>query len=86
MKVMTASEVSRAFSAVLDDAEHGETIVVTRGGRRVATITPAGASTWAAFRDAVRDWVPPDDPTIEADMRAAGEITTLDGDPWQPSA
>ncbi|WP_235433709.1 MULTISPECIES: type II toxin-antitoxin system Phd/YefM family antitoxin [Protofrankia] len=38
---MTASEASRNFSALLDDAEHGETIMVTRSGRRVAVIMPA---------------------------------------------
>jgi prevent-host-death family protein len=64
MKVMTASEVSRSFSAVLDDAEHGETIVITRGGRRVATITPTSAATCGTFRRALQDWTPPDDPTI----------------------
>ncbi|WP_282778594.1 MULTISPECIES: type II toxin-antitoxin system prevent-host-death family antitoxin [unclassified Nocardia] len=38
---MTATEVARNLSAVLDEAEHGETITVTRGGRRIATIIPA---------------------------------------------
>ncbi|GII77565.1 hypothetical protein Sru01_25470 [Sphaerisporangium rufum] len=41
MKVMTATEASRSFAAVLDDAEHGETIVVTRGGKQIAVIGPA---------------------------------------------
>jgi prevent-host-death family protein len=86
MKVMTASEASRAFSAVLDEAERGETIVITRGGRRVATIAPAGAATWGAFREALRDWSPLDDPTIEADVRAARDAVTLDEDPWRQTA
>ncbi|WP_228811546.1 type II toxin-antitoxin system Phd/YefM family antitoxin [Nocardia otitidiscaviarum] len=38
---MTATEVARNLSAVLDEAEHGGTITVTRGGRRIATIMPA---------------------------------------------
>lgn len=33
---MTASEASRNFSHVLDSAERGDAIVITRGGRRVA--------------------------------------------------
>jgi prevent-host-death family protein len=41
VRVITATEASRRFAAVLDEAEHGETIVVTRGGRRVAVIGPA---------------------------------------------
>lgn len=83
MKVMTASEVSRAFSAVLDEAEHGETIVITRAGRRVATITAASAATWGSLRGALVDWTPPSDPDVEDDMRAARATVTLDEDPWQ---
>ncbi|MFC4530080.1 type II toxin-antitoxin system Phd/YefM family antitoxin [Sphaerisporangium dianthi] len=41
MKVMTATEASRSFAAVLDEAERGETIVVTRGGKQIAVIGPA---------------------------------------------
>lgn len=83
MKVMTASEVSRAFSAVLDEAEHGETIVITRAGRRVATITAANAATWGSLRSALADWIPPADPDLEDDMRAARAAVTLDEDTWQ---
>ncbi|WP_433223231.1 type II toxin-antitoxin system Phd/YefM family antitoxin [Microtetraspora malaysiensis] len=38
---MSATEASRSFAAVLDEVERGETIVVTRGGRRIAVIGPA---------------------------------------------
>ncbi|MER5648639.1 type II toxin-antitoxin system prevent-host-death family antitoxin [Streptosporangium sp. NPDC002524] len=38
---MTATEASRSFATVLDEAERGETIVVTRGGKRIAVIGPA---------------------------------------------
>ncbi|MDQ0810982.1 antitoxin (DNA-binding transcriptional repressor) of toxin-antitoxin stability system [Streptomyces sp. B3I7] len=38
---MTATEVSRNSASVLDRAEHGETVVLTRGGRRPATLAPA---------------------------------------------
>ena len=82
---MTASDVSRSFSAVLYEAEHGETIVVTRAGRRVATITGTSAATWGALREALADWTPMPDPTFEDDMQAARTAVTLDEDPW-PSA
>lgn len=80
---MSASEVSRAFSAVLDETEHGETIVVTRAGRRVATISATGAATWGSLRAALADWTPTPDPTLEDDMRGARTAVTLDEDPWQ---
>ncbi len=83
MKVMSASEVSRAFSAVLDEAERGETIVVTRAGRRVATISATSASTWGMFRAELAGRVPLPDPDLEADVRAARAAVYLDKDPWQ---
>lgn len=83
MKVMSASEVSRAFSAVLDEAEHGETIVITRAGRRVATMTATSAATWGSLRAVLADWMPTVDPALEDDMRAARAAVTLDEDPWQ---
>jgi prevent-host-death family protein len=79
---MTASEASRSFSTVLDQAEAGETIVVTRGGRQVATIGPAARGTGRAFRDFLRSWSPGEDPTFDEDMRAARDVVTLDEDPW----
>ncbi|MGW0826171.1 type II toxin-antitoxin system Phd/YefM family antitoxin [Streptomyces sp. NPDC002845] len=39
MKLMTATEASRNFAAVLDAAERGERIVITRAGRRLAMKT-----------------------------------------------
>ena len=54
MKVITATEASRRFAAVLDEAEHGEIIVVTRGGRRVAVIGPAPVAAGRAVKDILR--------------------------------
>lgn len=51
MRTMTATEVSRNFASVLDRAEHGETIVITRGGRRLATLAPAATGNGAAIRE-----------------------------------
>lgn len=56
MREMSASEASRNFSALLDCAERGETIVVTRAGQRVALITPASRANGGALRDVLNRW------------------------------
>lgn len=87
MKELSASEASRNFSAVLDEAEHGETIVVTRNGRRVALITPAPRANGKALRDVFRRWHGRTglDEEFEANVVAAREAATgeLDEDPWR---
>ena len=69
MKVSTATEASRRFAAVLDEAEHGETIMVTRGGRRIAVIGPAPVAAGRAVKDLLRRHSP--DGAWEDDVRAA---------------
>ena len=54
MRTVTATEAARNFAAVLDEAERGETIIVTRGGRRVATIGPASACPGRAVKELLR--------------------------------
>jgi prevent-host-death family protein len=45
MKNLTATEAARHFADVLDAVEHEhETFVVTRGGRAIASIGPAGGA------------------------------------------
>lgn len=87
MKEMAASEASRNFSAVLDEAEHGETIVVTRNGRRVAMITPAPRANGKALHDIFRRWQGRAelDDEFEANVAAAREAVSgdLDSDPWR---
>lgn len=56
MREMSASEASRNFSAVLDAVEHGETIAVHRGGRRVALIGPAPRANGKALLDVIERW------------------------------
>ncbi|MGB3184495.1 MAG: type II toxin-antitoxin system prevent-host-death family antitoxin [Ornithinimicrobium sp.] len=84
---MTASEASRSFSAVLDSAEHGETIVVTRAGRRVAAITPAPRANGAALRAVFERWHgnPALDGTLATRVDAARQSASaeLDTDPWR---
>ena len=83
---MTASEASRNFSAVLDEAEHGETIVVTRNGHRVALIVPAPRANGGALREVFRRWNgnPTLDDTFAENVASVRETASadLDGDPW----
>jgi prevent-host-death family protein len=47
VRIVTAAQASRSLARLLDQVEAGETVVVTRGGRRVATITAAPAGNGA---------------------------------------
>lgn len=90
MKELTATEASRSFSAVLDEAERGETFVVTRGGEAVASIGPAPQANRAsvlAFLEAHRARVAVDDPADEDFAQAVADARQqsregVDGDPW----
>lgn len=73
MKTITATEAARNFAAVLDQAEHGETIIVTRGGRRVATIGPAAAAPGRAVKELLRRHRP--DPAWAEELRALRRLT-----------
>ncbi|WP_241255633.1 type II toxin-antitoxin system Phd/YefM family antitoxin [Candidatus Protofrankia californiensis] len=87
MRVMTASEASRNFSALLDEAEHGETIVVTRSGRRIAVIMPAPHGNGEALREVLRRWGARAgvDDRFAADVVGAREAASAewDTDPWR---
>lgn len=87
MREMSASEASRSFSAVLDSAERGETIVVTRAGRRVAVIAPAPRANGSALRAVFERWHgnPALDDTLATRVAAARETASaeLDTDPWR---
>lgn len=81
MKQLSATDASRRFSEVLDDVERGgESYVVVRHGRVVATIGPAGGGTGKALKEVLR--------TNRPDDVWAGELRELrDGmepvtDPW----
>lgn len=81
MVLMTASEVSRNFASVLDRAEHGETIVVTRGGKRLATIAPAPAANGAALADFLAERRGTLDDSFAEDVLGVRELLVT-GDPW----
>ncbi len=54
MKEISATDAARGFSALLDAVEHGETFVVTRGGKGVARIEPTIGVTGAAVKALLR--------------------------------
>ncbi|TNC25397.1 type II toxin-antitoxin system Phd/YefM family antitoxin [Amycolatopsis alkalitolerans] len=84
MTTMTAAEASRNFSAVLDRAEHGETITIVRHGRTVATVAPAPRRTGRDVRLALENGdVPPFDDDYESDIAGALALVSDEtGDPW----
>jgi prevent-host-death family protein len=84
MKLMTATEASRNFAAVLDAAEHGETIVITRAGRRLAVVGPAPTGNGAAL-NAILAAHRPDD-GFARDIQAAREVLTNEPSASWPDA
>ncbi|GAC1608294.1 MAG: hypothetical protein NVS3B26_04610 [Mycobacteriales bacterium] len=80
MPTVTATEASRSFAALLDQVEAGETFVVTRGGRRVASIGPATAGNGGEVVALMRKGPP--DRKFAADVAAAREAVTLDSPAW----
>ncbi len=84
---MSASEASRNFSALLDCAEQGETIVVTRSGRRVALIAPASRTNGGALRDVLNRWQHADalDEQLATHVASAREASAgeLDTNAWR---
>jgi prevent-host-death family protein len=77
---MTATEASRAFAALLDEAERGETIIITRGGRRIATVGPADLSNGSDVV-ALLAYGEPDD-AFANDVAAAREAVELTEPAW----
>jgi prevent-host-death family protein len=80
MHTLTATEASRSFASLLDEAEQGHTVVITRGGRRIATIGPASASNGAEFLSLLTSSAV--DKDFSADARAAREAVVLEDPAW----
>jgi prevent-host-death family protein len=74
MKLMTATEASRNFAALLDAAEHGETVVITRAGRRLAQIGPATTGNGAALNRVLAEHRA--DEEFATDVETARELLT----------
>ncbi len=80
MRIVTATEASRSFAALLDEVERGQTIVVTRGGRRIAAVSPAGAGNGADVLALLSVGAPDGD--FSDDVRAARDAVTLESPAW----
>lgn len=80
MRTVSATEASRSFAALLDQVENGETVIVTRGGRRIARIGPATAGNGADVAALLTAALPDDD--FASDVAAAAAAVTLDGPAW----
>ena len=80
MRTMTATEASRAFAALLDEVERGETIVITRGGRRIATVGPAAKSSGAQLIELLA--AHPVDEGFARDVEEARSTVTLEAPAW----
>ena len=80
MRTVTATEASRSFAALLDEVEQGHTVIVTRGGRRIATIGPAtygnGADVLALLKSSRVD------DEFAADVRAARDSVDPEAPAW----
>lgn len=72
MTTMTATELARNLSAVLDAVADGDTIAITRGGRRVAQLTPTSAANGAAVVDLLRRHTP--DPGLADDIETIRDL------------
>lgn len=80
MRTVTATEASRSFAAILDEVERGNTLIVTRGGRRIATIAPAEAANGSATLSLLTGAVFDDD--FAADVLSAREAAAAEGPAW----
>jgi antitoxin (DNA-binding transcriptional repressor) of toxin-antitoxin stability system len=81
VKQLSATEAARQFSDVLDSVEaNGESFVVVRRGRVVATIGPALAGTGRALKEALR--AHPPDGAWAGELRELREGVGAGTDPW----
>ncbi len=82
MKQLSATDAARRFSDVLDRVEsEGESFVVVRHGRVVATIGPAVAGTGRALKDVLQKHRP--DPEWAAELRELRAAVGPPSDPWR---
>lgn len=82
MKQLSATEAARRFSDLLNSVESGgETFVVVRRGRAVATIGPASGGTGNALKEALHSQRP--DAQWAGELRELREAVGPGTDPWR---
>lgn len=82
MKQLSATDAARRFSDLLDSVESGgESFVVVRRGRAVATIGPANGGTGKALKEALHAHRP--DAEWAGELGALRETVGLGTDPWR---
>jgi antitoxin (DNA-binding transcriptional repressor) of toxin-antitoxin stability system len=82
MRQLSATDAARRFSDVLDSVEsNGESFVVMRHGRAVATIGPALAGTGRALKEVLRTHRPDD--KWATDLRELRDAVGPGTDPWR---
>jgi len=80
VRTVTATEASRSFAALLDEVEQGQTLIVTRGGRRIAKIGPTISGNGAEVLALLK--VPNVDDGFAADVLAARESVDSETPAW----
>jgi prevent-host-death family protein len=82
MKQLSATDASRRFSDVLDEVERdGESYVIVRHGRPVATIGPTSGGTGKALKEVLRANQP--DNAWANELRELREVIEAVTDPWR---
>lgn len=82
MREITATEAARGFSALLNAVERdAETFVITRGGRIVARVEPAGGTSGAAAKALLRHY--PKDETWSAELAEVRTLVREEDRPWR---
>lgn len=83
MARLTATEVSRGFSAVLNRVARGEEIEITRNGATVAVLAPPRPRLLSAarFRELLAS-APPVDEQFADDLRAVRASVAPPENPW----
>jgi antitoxin (DNA-binding transcriptional repressor) of toxin-antitoxin stability system len=57
MKELSATEVSRNFSEILDLVEAGEEVIITRGKKQIAKFSPIrAAAVWPEYQTMINLW------------------------------
>jgi prevent-host-death family protein len=56
MKQLGSDEARRTFRDLLDDAQRGESAEISRNGKPIAVLMPAGASVYVLERDGGHDY------------------------------